>query len=291
MTAADQTSDSPLVLTDYFIPGLLAGQTAFVTGGSRGLGLVIARCFASLGASIAICGRSPEHLEAAQAEIESVGAEVATYQADVRNLPAIEDAFGECADRVGPASIVVCAAAGNFLTEARLMSSNAFRAVVEIDLLGTFHAAKAAFPQLSQTRGSLIFISAGQSTSPFALQSHVGAAKAGIDNLMRNLALEWGPYGIRANSIVPGPIEDSEGMRRLAQGSGPDVWNDSTALGRFTKPENIAAMAVVLASPLGRCITGARIAVDGGLDLSGFGLVNRAIYHPELTRPTAKETS
>ncbi len=179
-------------------------------------------------------------------------------------------------DELGPVDVLVCGAAGNFLAPAEEMSANGFRTVVEIDLLGTFHAARAAFEQLKQTRGSLLFVSGGQSYLPFVRQAHVGAAKAGIDNLMRNLALEWGRYGIRCNSLVPGPITGTEGMKRLAHGGTEESWHDMVALGRFGTLDEIGGMAVVLSSPLAAYITGARIVVDGGLGLSGSGLFNHA---------------
>jgi NAD(P)-dependent dehydrogenase (short-subunit alcohol dehydrogenase family) len=157
------------------------------------------------------------------------------------------------------------------------MSSKGFRTIIDIDLLGSFHTAHAAFDQLKETRGSLLFISAGQSDAPYLFQAHVGAAKAAIDSLMRHLALEWGPHGIRSNAIVPGPIEGTEGMKRLAAQVGRKAWTDGIALGRFGTPEEVGAMAVVLASPLASFVTGAKIVVDGGLALSGSGTFNRAL--------------
>jgi NAD(P)-dependent dehydrogenase (short-subunit alcohol dehydrogenase family) len=94
---------------------------------------------------------------------------------------------------------------------------------------------------------------------------------------MRHLALEWGPHGIRSNAIVPGPIEGTEGMKRLAEQVGRKAWTDGIALGRFGTPEEVGAMAVVLASPLASFVTGAKIVVDGGLALSGSGMFNRAL--------------
>jgi NAD(P)-dependent dehydrogenase (short-subunit alcohol dehydrogenase family) len=112
-------------------------------------------------------------------------------------------------------SVVVFGAAGNVVAPAEKISPNGFRTVVDIDLLGSFHTARAAFEQLRETRGTLLFISAAQASVPFAYQAHVGAAKAGVDHMMRNLALKWGRYGIPCNSMARGPIADTEGMRRL----------------------------------------------------------------------------
>ena len=258
-------------------PELLNGTSVFITGGGSGINLGIARCFAQVGADVAICGRTAERLEAAAKELEDLGARVSTSVADVRDPDSVATSFIKARNDIGPMSTVVCGAAGNFLAPAEKMSSKGFRTVVDIDLLGSFHTAQAAFDQLKETRGSLLFISAGQSDAPYLYQAHVGAAKAGIDSLMRHLAVEWGPHGIRSNAIVPGPIEGTEGMRRLAAQVGRRAWTDSIALGRFGSPEELGAMAVVLASPLASFVTGARIVVDGGLALSGSGMFNRAL--------------
>ena len=261
----------------YLSPELLKGTSAFITGGGSGINLGIARCFAQVGADIAICGRTQERLDAAAVELGELGARVSTSVADVRDPDAVAAAFAKARMDIGPMSTVVCGAAGNFLAPAEKMSSNGFRTVIDIDLVGSFHTAHAAFDQLKETRGSLLFISAGQSDAPYLFQAHVGAAKAAIDSLMRHLALEWGPHGIRSNAIVPGPIEGTEGMKRLAEQVGRKAWTDGIALGRFGTPEEVGAMAVVLASPLASFVTGAKIVVDGGLALSGSGIFNRAL--------------
>ncbi|MFF0284207.1 SDR family oxidoreductase [Rhodococcus aetherivorans] len=259
------------------LPPLLRGHTAFVTGGGSGINLGIARAFARAGANVAICGRSESRLQAAAAELTQLGARVSYSQADVRDPDLVEAALERTANELAPVSIVVAGAAGNFFSPAENLSPKGFRTIVEIDLLGSFHTANAAFEQLRETRGSMLFISAGQAHLPFALQAHVGAAKAGVENLMRNLALEWGRFGIRANSLVPGPIEGTEGMKRLAGPVGEQVWTDAIPLGRFGSVDELAAMAVVLSSPLASFVTGAQIVVDGGLGLSGLGSLSSAV--------------
>lgn len=144
-------------------------------------------------------------------------------------------------------------------------------------MLGAFHAAHAAFEQLKRTRGSLIFVSGGQSYVPFRYQAHVGAAKAGIDMLMRDLALEWGPHGIRCNSIVPGPVEGTEGMNRLTPKDDVDLWSRIVPMGRMARIEEVAQMAVVLASPLASYVSGAVIPVDGGQNLTGSAIFNEHV--------------
>jgi NAD(P)-dependent dehydrogenase (short-subunit alcohol dehydrogenase family) len=268
---------SPRDALDLLAPDLFAGTTVFVTGGGSGINLGIARAFARLGASVGICGRSQERLDGAAAELRALGAPVCAVAADVRDLTALTAALDRTADELGPASAVVCGAAGNFVAPAERISSNGFRTVLEIDLLGSFHAASAAFGQLRETRGSLLFVSAAQAYLPFEFQAHVGAAKAGVDNLMRNLALEWARYGIRCNSIAPGPIAGTEGMRRLEQAAGADTWLRMIPLGRYGTAAEVGAMACVLASPLGAFVTGAHVTVDGGQGLVGSAVFNDAV--------------
>lgn len=258
-------------VTSFFPPEMFKGKTVFVTGGGSGINLGIAKNFAALGAGIGMCGRRQERLNAAVEELRALGARVFAMSADVRDPARLETVLQACEKALGPVHVLVCAAAGNFISPAEALSPNGFKAVVDIDLLGSFNACHAAFPQLTQTRGCIIFISAGMSLIPYAAQCHVGAAKAGIDNLMKNLALEWGRYGIRSNSIVPGPIAGTEGMRRLAPGALGENLEAGIPLGRFGTVDDIGQAAVFLASPLAAYITGTVLVVDGGQNLPGSG--------------------
>jgi len=250
---------------------LFAGEVVFITGGGSGINLGIAASFAALGADLAICGRSPERLEGAKRELEGLGARVVAEVADVRDYDALASALEAARATLGPVRHLVCGAAGNFPCPAEALSAGGFKAVVDIDLLGSFNASRAAFEQLKTTRGTILFISAGQAFIPYPLQAHVGAAKAGVDHLMRNLALEWGRHGIRCNSVAPGPIEGTEGMRRLAPDdeSFRDRLRAAIPLGRFGTVGDIGAAAVFLASPLAAYITGTVLVVDGGQNLPG----------------------
>lgn len=257
---------------------LLADEVVFISGGGSGVNLGIARVLARHGARLAICGRTAARLETAASELEEIGGRpVIAAVADVRDADAVEAAFARLADEIGPATGVICGAAGNFLAPAETISPNGFRAVVGIDLLGSFNVARAGFAQLRQTRGSVLFVTGGQAHAAYALQAHVGAAKAGVDQLMRSLAVEWGRYGVRANSIMPGPVHDTEGMRRLAGETGVQDWIDSVPLGRFADADEIGVMAAVLLSRLASFVTGAVVAVDGGLDATGPALINRSL--------------
>lgn len=267
----------PQPLTACLAAQLFAGHTVFVTGGGSGINLGIASAFAQLGAKVAICGRTASRLESAAQQLRQHGNSVFTAVADVRDPEALTRAIEQAGAELGDIGTLVCGAAGNFVSPAEAMSPKGFRTVVEIDLLGAFNAAHAAFAQLKRTRGSVLFISGGQSYVPFRYQAHVGAAKAGIDMLMRDLALEWGPLGIRCNSIVPGPVEGTEGMQRLTPEGDDGLWSRMVPLGRMARVDEVAQMAVVMASPLGSFVSGAVLPVDGGQNLTGSALFNEQV--------------
>jgi NAD(P)-dependent dehydrogenase (short-subunit alcohol dehydrogenase family) len=253
---------------------LFKNKTVFVTGGGSGINLGVAKNFAALGTKVAICGRTQSKLDAAAEELRALGAQVCPVAADVRDMAALDAALARSSKELGPVDVLVCGAAGNFLVPAEKLSANGFKSVIDIDLLGAFNSARAAFEQLKGTRGSVIFISAGMAYMPHAFQAHVGAAKAGIDMLMKNLAIEWGPYGIRCNSIVPGPIEGTEGMKRLSDPAMHDQLLGSVPLRRMGKVDDIGQVAVLLASPLASYVTGCVVVCDGGQNLVGSALFN-----------------
>jgi NAD(P)-dependent dehydrogenase (short-subunit alcohol dehydrogenase family) len=266
------------MLVETLLPKtLFKGTTVFVTGGGSGINLGIAKNFAALGANIGICGRNQEKLDRAAAELRALGASVHAESADVRDYARLEAVLGNARDALGPIGVMVCGAAGNFPIPAEDLSPNGFKTVVDIDLLGSFNATRAVFAQLKEARGCLIFISAGMAYVPFPYQVHVGAAKAGIDMMMRNLALEWGKYGIRANSIVPGPIAGTEGMKRLGGSDVEARRGRAIPLGRYGTTDEIGQAAVFLASPLATYVTGTVLVVDGGSNLAGSARFGEAI--------------
>jgi NAD(P)-dependent dehydrogenase (short-subunit alcohol dehydrogenase family) len=176
---------------------------------------------------------------------------------------------------MGPIDLLVCGAAGNFPAPVTGMSANGFKAVVDIDLLGTFNTCRAAFEHLRKPGASILSISASHAFQPFAWQSHVCAAKAGVDLFTKCLAVEWGPAGVRANCITPGPTDDTEGMRRLAPTEeSRRIVLDSVPLRRYGTKDELADLALFLASEAATYITGAIYVCDGGSSLtrSGIGL-------------------
>ena len=242
----------------------------FVFGGTSGINLGIARCFASAGARVAVASRSQEKVDAAVEELKSLGSDASGYALDVRDVEAVHAALADHHAAAGDIDVLVSGAAGNFPALANDMSPNGFKSVVDIDLLGSFHVLRSAFQYLKKPGASVINISAPQAFVAMPMQSHVCAAKAGVDMLTRTLALEWGPYGIRINSIAPGPIADTEGMRRLAPN---ETWarqyKKSVPLQRFGSAEEIGQAAMFLSSGAAQYISGVVLPVDGGWSVAG----------------------
>ncbi|GAB3378306.1 SDR family oxidoreductase [Lysobacter fragariae] len=256
------------------IPHSFADAHVFVAGGTSGINLGIAQAFASAGARVSVLSRSQDKVDAAVASLRALGAEAAGYAADVRDHVAIEAALRDAHGRHGAIDVLVSGAAGNFPAPAAGLSPNGFKSVVDIDLLGTFHVLHAAFAFLRKPGAVVINISAPQASQPMPLQVHACAAKAGVDMVTRVAALEWGPLGVRVNSIAPGPIEGTEGMQRLAPT--PQLSRQvaqSVPLQRYGRVQEIADACLWLASPAASYVTGAVIPVDGGWSLSGSAVV------------------
>jgi NAD(P)-dependent dehydrogenase (short-subunit alcohol dehydrogenase family) len=247
------------------------GKAVFVAGGSSGINLGIAEAFAASGASLAIASRSQQRVDGACAQLARHGGKVLGRSADVRDYAAIARALAAAHDAIGEIDVLISGAAGNFPALALGMSANAFKAVVDIDLLGTFNVLRAGHQYLKKPGAAVINISAPQSWNPMPLQVHACAAKAGVDQVMRVLAMEWGGDGIRVNSIAPGPIQGTEGFKRLSTPEARKSMEHRIPLRRFGTLDDCAQLALFLASPLASWITGALIPVDGGWSLYGGG--------------------
>lgn len=249
------------------------GCAVMVVGGTSGINLGIARAFADAGARVGVASRRPEKVEAAIAELSREGRPALGYALDVRDAAAVAAALAAFAAEAGPIDVLVSGAAGNFPALARDLSPNGFKAVVDIDLLGSFHVMKAAYPHMRRPGGSLINVSAPQAQVAMTHQVHVCAAKAGVDMVTRCLAIEWGPEGLRVNGVVPGPIEGTEGMARLA--STPEAQRrvaESVPMRRFGWPDDVAQVCLFLGSEAAAYVNGAVVAADGGWVLTGASL-------------------
>ena len=258
---------SPSAPSSVFAPDLLRGKVAFIAGGTSGINLRIAQCYATAGARVALVGRDPDKSDGAAASIRANGGDAIGLSADVRDFSALDAAFDAVYARWGEIDIVLAGAAGNFVAPASGMSSNAFRVVVDIDLVGTFNTLRAAFDRLRKPGATVIAMSAAHSSMPVAGQAHVCAAKAGIDMLMRTLSVEWGPSGIRCLGIAPGPVAGTEGMKRLAPDGETSLrrFLDGHPLRRQAHLDEIANLALFLVSGAADYINGHVIPIEGGL--------------------------
>jgi peroxisomal 2,4-dienoyl-CoA reductase len=256
----------------------LAGRVALVTGGGTGIGFGIASTLATAGAQVAIASRKPDHLEPAAEKLRATGAKVSAVEVNVREPESVARMVGQVGEKHGRLDILVNNAAGNFYAPSASLSPNAWRAVVETDLYGTFYCCQAAYPLMkAQGAGRIISISMTLHYRGWPLMAHATAAKSGVDALTRTLALEWARDRITVNAVAPGPIP-TEGVRKAftpTGGDAPDLFGmekyaaESIPLGRWGTPEDIGQMVTFLASPAGDWITGAIMVVDGGAWLGG----------------------
>ena len=255
-----------------------SGKTVFVAGGTSGINLGVAHAFAQAGARLAVISRKQDKVEAAVAALKAHGGEVIGFAADVRDCAAVENTFKETQSRFGRIDVLISGAAGNFPAPALGISPNGFKSVVDIDLLGSFHVLRSAFPYLSKPGASIVNISAPQAWIPMEFQMHVCAAKAGVDMITRVAAMEWAAAGVRINSVAPGPIEGTEGMSRLAPTEAArKLVAESVPLGHFGTTDDIANACLWLCSPYAAYVTGVVLPVDGGWALGGVSSSNAAM--------------
>ncbi len=251
---------------------LFENRTALITGGSSGIGLHIAAKLAAHGARVALVGRDRNKLERAAGAISACGGTAYFFAADVRDYLAISEAVRQAHEALGKLDILICGAAGNFLAPALGMSANGFKSVVDIDLNGTFNTCRAAFGHLRKPGAAVVNISAIHGFRPVPMQAHVCAAKAGIEMLSKVLALEWASAGVRVNAVCPGPVEDTEGMRRLTPSDeAKAALVASSPLRRYATKDEVADLTLFLCSDAAAIITGAVFVCDGGLSLTGTG--------------------
>lgn len=242
-------------------------KVAFITGGGSGIGFRIAEIFMRHGCHTVIVSRSlPRVSEAAKKLVAATGKRCLPLSMDVRVPPAVMAAVDQALKEFGKIDILINCAAGNFLCPASALSFNAFKTVVDIDTLGTFNVSRVLYEKFFRDHGGVIVnITATLSMRGQVLQLHAGAAKAAVDAMTRHLAVEWGPQNIRVNSLAPGAISGTEGLRRLG---GPKASSKfkylSSPIPRLGTKTEIAHSVLYLASPLASYVSGIVLVVDGG---------------------------
>jgi len=228
------------------------GSNVFVFGGTSGINLGIAEGFARAGARVAVLSRSQDKVDAAVARLEALGALAMGFSADVREYEPLAATLAATATKWGPIDVLVSGAAGNFPALAKNLSPNGFKAVVDIDLRGTYNVTKAAFEAyLRQHGGHIVNISAPFQNLGVSLQAHVAAAKAGVDALTRTCAVEFGPYGIRVNSIAPGATLTPFTTWRLYK---PDGTLDQEAYDAFVEFSKSQSPLRIVGEPIDQAL-------------------------------------
>ncbi|MBT2481690.1 SDR family oxidoreductase [Streptomyces sp. ISL-94] len=264
-------------------PGTYAGQVVLVTGGGTGLGKAIAAEFARLGADLVIASRRAEQLHAAREELAAVpgAGRVTAAVCDIRDPERVADVFDAAQAALGLPDVLVNNAAANFPSPAEDLSPNAWRAVVDITLTGTWFMTREFGRRhlAAGTPGSIVNIGASYAWTGGPGFAHSAAAKAGVKNLVETLAVEWGPYGIQINGLVPGlfPHADmTEDIRTGLDRAAPEARNARQPALRVGAPRELGWAATFLASPYARFVTGHTLVVDGA------NWQRRTLVNPEV---------
>ena len=256
-----------------FKDNLFEGKKVFITGGATGMGLGFAQAFLNHGAEVFIASRKEEKLaEAASETKKKFGKKLLWKTMDVRKNKTVENVAEFLSSEWGELDILVNNAAGNFVAPIAAMSENAWRSVVDIVLDGTFRVSKACYPLLRKAKNgaSIVNIIANYSWNAAPFVGHSGAAKAGVLNLTRTLALEWADDDIRVNAMCPGMVlTDNVKQNLMIDENTAKMFEDYIPTGGVTTPEKMAQQVLYLCSPAADVITGDMLIADGGQWLVG----------------------
>mmetsp|Transcript_222 Transcript_222/g.270 ORF Transcript_222/g.270 Transcript_222/m.270 type:complete len:274 (-) Transcript_222:66-887(-) len=255
-------------MTSIFTKDLVAGQKFYITGGGSGIGKEIALTVMQHGGDVAIMGRRKNVLEETKAELERLtGKTCIVCQGDVRKVEEVKAAVDLAVNSLGKIDVLVNGAAGNFVAPLDTLGYNAFKAVVDIDLIGTFNVTKAVYERtMKHTGGVIINLSLTMHYNGSIGTAHASAAKAGVEALTKVFAAELGPRNIRVLGISPGPTDETEGMERMGKGLKERI-QELVPLGRYAKKSEVAQ--AVLFATKAEYLTGTIVVLDGGTWLTG----------------------
>ncbi|BAE62335.1 hypothetical protein F9C07_2284439 [Aspergillus flavus] len=291
-------------LSDTWKDGLFTNKVVFCTGGAGTICSAQVRALVHLGANACIVGRNVEKTEKAAQDIATArpGAKVIGIGAvDVRKFDSLKDAVDRCVKDLGGIDYVIAGAAGNFLASINQLSVNAFKSVIDIDVLGSYNTLKATIPHLVEsankhkvdskslkpsplgTGGRIIFVSATIHYRTMPFQTHVSVAKAGVDALSHSVAVEFGPLGVTSNIIAPGPIASTEGVDRLVPADAMEGYIKTQPLGRFGSVRDISDATVYLFADTGSYVSGQTLVVDGASwRMSAGGAASGSLAYPDF---------
>ena len=257
-----------MTYNSIFRPDLFAGQTILVTGGGSGIGRATAHELASLGAQVVIAGRKPDKLDRVSAEIEAAGGKVVGISCNIREETQIEALFEQVMAQFGRVDGLVNNAGGQFLSPAEFTSLKGWHAVIETNLTGTFLMCREAFNRSMGEHGGVIVNMLIEMWRGFPGMAHSAAARAGIENLTKTLAVEWARAGVRINAVAPGLIASS-GLDSYPEAVRPflDQTVRDTPAKRMGTESEVAAAIVFLLSPAAAFISGESIRIDGASSL------------------------
>ena len=248
-------------------PFSINGKSVIVTGGGTGIGAAIARVFSERGAKVLIASRNGEHLAPVAKALRDAGGTVESLTCDVRDAAQVETMFDHADAVFGGVDVLINNHGASFYARAEELSPNGFATIVAINLQGTFIGARAAARRWIERKqgGRIINMSSEAGIYGAPGMCHYAAAKAGVQNLTRTLAMEWAPHGILINCIAPGPIDTPEaGTRSWRTPEMKQQVERSTALNRLGRVEEIAWPCVFLASEASGFVTGQTFSIDGG---------------------------
>ncbi len=249
-----------------FADGLLQDRVALVTGGGTGIGRGIALAMAAYGANVVLASRNREHLDMVASEITAQGGHALAVATDVREPQQVDAMLAAALDAFGRLDVLVNNAAGSFLASARRITPGGWQALIDTTLNGTFYCSRAVGERMiEQGGGRIINITATLHFKGSPGLMATTAAKAGVEAMTKTLALEWARFNVLVNAIAPGPVYSPGANRNLWSNQAfHDKVRHGVPLGRFGAVQDVANLAVYLASPAGDYMTGATLVVDGG---------------------------